>query len=401
MRILKQSLLGFAVILFAAAPSSNPQQIAENNNAFAFELYQEIIQKEKGNVFFSPFSISTALAMTYAGANGETANEMAKTMHFGANTEDFHLSYGKYLSTLEKNAKGNIQLNIANRLWGEKNYTLLPDFVALNKQAYNSPLQQVDFAGNPDGSSQEINTWVAAKTEERIKDLIPPGAITTDTRLVLTNAIYFKGDWLYQFKKKDTHDRKFELADGSSKKTPFMNFEGALDYSENGTYKMLRLPYKGEKQSMVIVLPKSPEDLQKIEQTMNSNSFSQLFYDSQPTVILALPKFKMTLPLALNSFLQNLGIKSAFSTSADFSKMTPSNDLVISDVIHKAFIEINEEGTEAAAATAVVMTIESIGPHDPPRPKEFIADHPFLFYIIDNETKAILFMGRLMEPSAN
>ena len=378
----------------------NPKQIAKNNNEFAFDLYREIIQKEKGNVFFSPFSISTALAMTYAGANGGTADEMAKTMRFGANTENFHLAYGKYLSTLEKNAKGNIQLRIANRLWGENNYTLMPDFVAINEEAYNSPLQKVNFVSNPESSRQEINTWVANKTEQRIKDLIPPGAITIDTRLVLTNAIYFKGDWLYQFKKKDTRDRKFKLADGNAKKVPFMNFEGALDYSENSAYKMLRLPYKGEKQSMVIVLPNNTKDLSKIETDINASSFEQVFYGYQPEVILALPKFKMTLPLGLNGYLKDLGMHSAFSTNANFSNMSPSNNLFISDVIHKAFIEINEEGTEAAAATAVVMTIESVGQHDPPKPKEFIADHPFLFYIIDNETHAILFMGRIMEPKS-
>ena len=398
MKHLKRILLGLIVVLIAAAPASNPQKIAYSNNVFAFDLYREITKTQKGNVFFSPFSISTALAMTYAGADGSNATEMAAAMHFEPNTPDFHLDYGKYVSALELNAKGNIQLQIANRLWGEKSYQLQNDFITLNEKAYHSPLQKVDFVGSPDGSRVTINDWVADQTEQRIKDLIPPSGITTDTRLVLTNAIYFKGDWLYQFDKKDTRDKKFVLADGSTIKTPFMNSEGALNYAETDLAKMIRLPYKGGKQSMVIVLPNKTDDLAKVEESMNASSFQNIMYAYQPEVILALPKFKMTLPLNLNNNLMNLGMKEAFAQGADFSKMTPSNDLWISSVVHKAFIEIDEEGTEAAAATAVIMTIESVGPHDPPKPKEFIADHPFLFYIIDDETQAILFMGRIMEP---
>ncbi len=385
-------------VILAATPASTPKQIAHANNEFAFDLYKEVSKTGTGNIFFSPFSISTALAMTYAGANGSNETEMAKSMNFKPNTPDFHLSYGKYLKTLDKNAKGNIQLRIANRLWGEKTYTLKPEFISLNKEAYNSPLQKMNFIGSPDGSRMEINAWVEKQTEQRIKDLIPPGAITTDTRLVLTNAIYFKGDWLYQFDKKNTRDKKFNLADGSTIKTPFMNFEGALNYAENDLAKMIRLPYKGEKQSMIIVLPHETKNLTRVEEQMNASTFASVLYAQQPEVILALPKFKLTVPLGLNGYLQNLGMHEAFNAGADFSKMTPSNDLWISSVVHKAFIEIDEEGTEAAEATAVIMTIESVGPHTPPKPKEFIADHPFLFYIIDDETQSILFMGRLMEP---
>ena len=228
--------------------------------------------------------------------------------------------------------------------------------------------------------------------------MLKPGSIDTETRLVLTNAIYFKGDWKYQFKEKETKDRKFHLSDGSNKKTPFMNMQGAFDYYEDDLMKMIRLPYKGDKQSMIMVLPHEIENLSKVEENMSQSYFNRMFEYRQTDVILSIPKFKMTIPLGLNSYLMSLGIISAFG-DADFSKMTGADDLFISEVIHKAFIEINEEGTEAAAATAVIMTIESVGPHEPPKPKEFIADHPFLFYIVDNDTKAILFMGRLMEPA--
>jgi len=398
MRNAKLLLIGFSILLLAAIPATNPNQIAQDNNAFAFDLYREIVKSQSGNVFISPFSVSTALAMTYAGADGTNASEMADAMHFQANTPEFHLGYGKYLEALEANAKGNIQLRIANRLWGEEKYKLVQDFVDLNREAYHSPLQKMDFKNDSEGSRQEINKWVARQTEQRILDLIPPGGITSDSRLVLTNAIYFKGDWLYQFDKKDTKEKKFFKADGSSLKTPFMNYRGAFDYAENNLAKFIRLPYKGEKQSMVIVLPHETSDMAKVEADMNTGSFQFLAYGYRPEVILALPKFKMTLPLMMNQPLFNLGMHQAFEDGANFKKMTPTNDVHISSVVHKAFIEIDEEGTEAAAATAVIMTIESISVSEPPRPKEFIADHPFLFYIIDDETQAILFMGRLMEP---
>lgn len=401
MKLLKLLSLSFAVILIAAQPSSNKisiKQIAYGNNLFAFELYKEIAKKEKGNIFFSPFSISTALAMTYAGADGKTAEEMASTMHFNANNEEFHMSYGNYLKTLESNAKGNIQLQIANRLWGDEKYDLIPEFLSLNKKAYNSPLEKLNFRENPNDSRIKINDWVAEKTEDRIKNLIPSGAISSDTKLVLTNAIYFKGDWLYKFEKSKTKDRKFNKIDGSKKETPFMNFKGSFSFSQNGFYKSIILPYKGNKQSMLVILPHKNEDLKKVESMMNPSIFSNLMMRNNVEVILSIPKFKITLPLSLNAPIINLGIKEAFAKTANFSKMTKVNDLYISDVIHKAFIEIDEEGTEAAAATAVVMTVTCTSVGQTPKPNEFIADHPFLFYIIDNETQAILFMGKIMEP---
>lgn len=392
-------LIGIALITLAAIPANQKvKEIATNNNRFAFDLYQELIKNENGNIFFSPFSISTALAMTYAGADQNTANEMANTMHFDENIPSFHLNYGKYLNQLETNAKGNIQLRIANRLWGEKTYELKSSFIDLNKKAYDSPLQKVDFVHNYESSRVQINNWVEEKTEDRIKDLLPPGSITTDTRLVLTNAIYFKGDWLYQFKKGNTKPRKFYTSAKKSNETQFMNFKGGLNYFENDGYKMLRLPYKGNKQSMVLVLPNKVEDLNRIEKVQNPKMFNQVFWANKPEVIVSIPKFKLTQPLGLKNYLKQMGIQEAFTDGANFSKMTPSNDLYISDVVHKAFIEIDEKGTEAAAATAVVMQIESAMPSRPEKPKEFIADHPFLFYIIDNETKAILFMGRMMNP---
>lgn len=400
MRLFQPLLLLAALFLLAASPSkntSNPRTIAQNNNDFAFDLYKEIAQNEKGNLFFSPFSISTALAMTYAGAGELTEAEMAKTLHFPPNTEGFHLAYGDYLNLLEKNAGGNIKWSVANRLWGEKDYALKKDFINLNKRAYDSPLEKMNFIGQPEDCRITINDWVADKTEQRIQNLLVEGTVTTDTRLILTNAVYFKGDWLYKFDKKNTKDRKFKKADGSSKKTPFMNFTGAFNYSATEKYQIIKLPYKGEKQSMVVVLPNETEWLPEVEASINSAAFEPLFYDYLPEVILSLPKFKLTLPLSLNTPLKNLGMNEAFTSQANFSKMTASNNLAISEVVHKAFVEIDEEGTEAAAATAVVVVLTSTVVTEI-KPIEFKADHPFLFYIIDDETRAILFMGRVMEP---
>lgn len=372
-------------------------EIAQNNNLFAFELYNKVAERTNDNIFFSPFSISTALAMTYAGADGQTAQEMAKALHFGPNQSDFHMAYGAYLNRLHQNAENNISLKVANRLWGEKTYPLESEFVKLNKRAYNAPLQPLDYINNPENSRITINDWVADRTEQRIKDLLPYGVITTDTRLVLTNAIYFKGDWMYKFNKKKTKEQKFYTTDTSSKKVPFMHFKGAFDFYHAPNYKMIKLPYKGEKHSMVVVLPNENIALSEIEKEINSNSFLPLQYGYKPNVELALPKFKITLPLNLNSYLQQMGMKIAFTEGADFSKMSKNNNLMISEVIHKAFIQVDEEGTEAAAATAVVMVLTSTIAEEP-KPETFIADHPFLFYIVDDETHAILFMGRIMDP---
>jgi serpin B len=393
--------LGLLIFLLSSSSSTtvmSPQTIAQSNNRFAFHLYEEIAKTENGNIFFSPNSISTAFAMTYAGTAGTTEKSMGKVLQFGRNTPSFHQAYGAYLQQLDENAKGAIKLRIANRLWGEKTYSFEDEFLRLTDDAYDAPLEKVNFIEKPDAQRQAINRWIEAKTENKIKKLLTPGAITTDTRLVLANAIYFKGDWLYQFKEKNTQDQKFFLADGSHFQTPFMKNRGGLPYFENDLYKMVRLPYKGDKHSMVVVLPHQTKDLKQVEEQMATATFEPLFYEYRPEVILELPKFKLDKPLALNAPLASMGMAEAFQTGANFSKMTPTNDLWISAALHKAFIEIDEKGTEAAAATVIIMTIESTSNRKPPKPMEFIADHPFLFYIIDHETRSILFMGRIMKP---
>lgn len=382
-------------------PTDTPFPVAASNTDAAFALYRQIAGDAEGNVFFSPFSISTALAMTYAGADGRTAEEMAGALHYGPNGTAFHQAYGDYLGQLLDQAEGHIDLRIANRLWGDTRYEFDPGFLDLNASAYRSPLALADFQHQPEPSRVRINNWVADQTEQRIQDLIPQGSVSESTRLILTNAVYFKGDWARAFDPDRTADRKFHPTAGAPVLVPFMNSRSSLAFSENDRYKMVRLPYQGDAQSMIIVLPHRDQDLPEVEATFDAAALRTAFHMPQADeVVLSLPKFKMTLPLSLRDHLEAMGMTEAFTPRANFSRMSPDNDLRISDVIHKAFVEIDEVGTEAAAATAVVMEhLSSAMPQQRPT-KLFIADHPFLFYIVDDRTQSILFMGRMAQPKS-
>ena len=390
----------FVIITSLTMAQKTIQKTADSNNSFAFDLYRQIAVKEKENIFISPFSISTALAMTYAGSNGSTMDAMAKTMHFEPNTQSFHRNFSAFILQLEKNAKDKIVWRVANKLWGESKYTFNKEFLELLASNYNSPLQKMNFISQPEECRKLINAWVEKATAQKIKNLIPQGVINNDTRLVLTNAVYFKADWKTPFKKENTRDEKFTKADKSQMMVPFMNYLGSFHHTVADKYKAIRLPYKGEKHSMLIVLPNDTKDLAAIEKVIDSKAFTPLFSGYMPEVQLSLPKFKATLGISLGDYLKQMGMGEAFSLSADFSKMTAAKDLCISEVIHKAFIEVDEKGTEAAAATAVVMMTTSCAPEKKPDPIIFNANRPFLFYIIDDQTQSILFMGRIMNPAS-
>lgn len=396
-------LIILTILISGASPKRrlpDASYYAEQNNKFAFELYKKITENTTGNIFMSPFSISSALALTYAGANGPTEKEMSTALFFDQNEPFFHYGYGAYATQLLTNAQANVELAIANQLWGEKTYPLQEDFVRINKQAYHAELISMDFIHSPNKERLVINNWVASQTKNRIQDLLPAGSVDTDSRLVLTNAIYFKGDWLTKFDQKKTRERLFKKTETDAKKIAFMHAWADLRYYENNDFQMVNLPYKGDQQSMVVVLPKDPQHMSLVADQMNTGQLAKGVMAPKVKVNLAFPKFKLTRNLELNNYLKEMGMKSAFQKGADFSKMTSLNDLWISGVVHKAFIEIDEKGSEAAAATAVVMTTESLAPSRVPEPKVFVADHPFLIYIIDNETKAILFMGRITDPVA-
>jgi serine protease inhibitor len=371
--------------------------VVEGNNAFAFALYGHL-QNRNGNLFFSPESISTALAMAYAGARGNTATEMAKTLHFTLPQQHLNPAMGALLSDLNA-AHDGYQLTVANALWAQQGYTFLDNFLQLLKTDYGAGLNQVDFKGATEAARLTINRWVEQKTQDKIKDLLQPGTLVPSTRLVLTNAIYFKGDWQTQFDKAQTRDEDFYPTQAQTKKVAFMHREGSFSYFDGGTFQVLEIPYKSKELSLVVLLPKDRSALPTLEQSLTASNTQQWLSRVVPfdKVIVALPKFKSTQQFELGATLGAMGMAQAFTGSADFSGMTGKRDLAISEVIHKAYIDVNEEGTEAAAATAVGMRAMAMrGPLE--QPPVFRADHPFIFLIRDNRSNSILFMGRMADP---
>ena len=325
--------------------------VAEGGNAFAVQLYGQL-REQSGNLFFSPGSISTALAMAYAGARGDTASSMAKTLHFTLPPDRLDPAMGALLRDLNAVHDG-YQLSVANALWAQRGYAFLNSFLNIMNNDYGAGLNQVDFKGSTEAARLTINQWVEQKTANKIKDLLPSGALKPTTRLVLTNAIYFKGDWQTQFDKAQTKDEDFHLSPAQTKKVPLMHREGGFNYFNGGTFQVLEIPYKSNELSMVIFLPKDPGGLAALEQSLTSSNTQQWLGQLSPVpkVIVTIPKFKTTQQFELAGTLAAMGMPQAFTASADFSGMTGKKDLAISAVIHKAYIDVNEEGTEAAAAT--------------------------------------------------
>jgi len=370
--------------------------VVNGNNAFALDLYVKLSQGG-GNIFFSPSSISTALAMTYAGARGNTAAEMARVLHFPGTGEGFHAAFHDLVADLDGrlNEKGN-ELNVANALWGQKGFDFLEEFIDLTRKYYGAGFQEVDYVGAAEEARQTINAWVEKETKGKIKDLIPPGVLSVDTRLVLTNAIYFYGKWALEFEKKNTRDAPFTLMSGETVQVPMMNRKWDYDYMENEEMQALELPYGDGAASMVILLPKKKDVLPGLEKALTGETYSTWLEGIRKReVVVAIPKFTMTSQFNLKSTLSSMGMKEAFMPDADFSGMAIKEKIFIDEVIHKAFVDVSEKGTEAAAATGVMMRLTSAASESPPI---FRADHPFLFVIRDGKTGSILFMGRVMDP---
>jgi serpin B len=384
-----------------AAKEKPEEAVVEGNNRFAVELYAKLREQE-GNLFFSPYSISAALAMTYAGARGETEAQMAKVLHFPSQTvggqERFHPAFGAIIKDLNaRGEKGKYELIVANALWGQKGYGFLKEFLQLVESDYDGQLNDVDFISDTESARKTINAWVEKKTKDKIKDLITPGVLDQLTRLVLTNAIYFKGNWASQFKKERTEDAPFTLVGGEKVDTPMMNQTEQFGFMETEDFQGLEMPYVNNELSMIIFLPKRTDGLAEFEKKLTAENLSQwLARLRKREVIVSVPKFKMTSQFSLADVLKQMGMTDAFSSeAADFSGINGKKCLFISAVIHKAFVEVNEEGTEAAAATAVVTRTTAIGPKETP---VFRADHPFLFLIRDNDSGSMLFIGRMMNP---
>jgi len=372
-------------------------RVAENaTNAFAVDLYRQLSTRE-GNLFFSPFSLSSALAMTYAGAEGQTAAEMAKVLHFPTDQMPLHRAFGAITRTLDGvGAKGACELSVANALWPQKDYTFLEDFITINKMCYGAELTPLDFIGATEEARTTINDWTEDKTQGKIKDLIPAGVLDPLTRLVLTNAVYFKGQWAAKFDPARTQDADFHVSPTETVTVPMMSRKGTVGYLESETLQGVELPYADDELSMVILLPRAQNGLAEFEASLSSEQLDQLLTEIHTRdLIVMLPRFTMTQQFRLKDKLTNMGMPTAFSKAADLSGMTGDRDLFISAVLHKAFVDVNEEGTEAAAATAVVVALKAVS-----MPLEFRADHPFLFLIRHRPTGAILFMGRVVLPGA-
>lgn len=400
-------VLCMLLMIFAAGQGTNTfalektdkDLVVEGNHKFAFDLYSQV-GKGDGNLFFSPFSISTALAMTYAGARGNTEAQMAQTLHFLLSQEHLHPAYSGLMQELQaQQTQSGFELSIANALWGQSGYEFRKEFMDITAEYYDAGFKEVDFVKDTEQARETINRWVEAKTRDKIKELIKPAILTDLTRLVLTNAIYFKGKWMSQFKKEMTRPEPFELMSGEKIEVPMMNQTRELNYSEDETAQILEMPYEGNQLSMVIFLPKEKKGVKDLESLLGAETFKDWVSAlHKQDVIVSLPKFKMTFEFFLNEALKALGMTDAFDTElADFSGMTPDPvGLYISEVIHKAFVDVNEEGTEAAAATAVVMVRMTAALPDP-KPV-FRADHPFIFIIRVQNSDSILFIGRVMDP---
>nr|XP_046226559.1 leukocyte elastase inhibitor-like isoform X1 [Scatophagus argus]XP_046226560.1 leukocyte elastase inhibitor-like isoform X1 [Scatophagus argus] len=416
--------------------SSTP--LSKANTSFCLALFNKLSDDDKtGNIFFSPFSISSALAMVMLGSRGNTAAQMSEVLcfteaekprHAGAQqqmqmqqqaqfrlpqhlrkclkTKDFeddvHVSFAKLLSELNK-ANAPYALNVANRLYGEQSYQFVKDFLVNTNKHYNAALESVDFINSSEAARLNINSWVEKQTQGKIKDVLAQGVVDDMTRLVLVNAIYFKGNWNKQFKESATQDAQFRINKNDTKPVKMMQQKTKfpLTYIPEANCQILEMPYKQKELSMLIFLPNEIEDsttgLEKLEKELTYENFVEWTRPDmmdEVEVQVGLPRFKMEEKYDMKNVLISMGMVDAFDMAmSDFSGMSPANDLVLSKVVHKAFVEVNEEGTEAAAATAAVMMLRCAL-----RPATFIADHPFLFFIRHNPSMSVLFAGRYCSP---
>jgi len=391
-------LFSTGAMAVAAEPVSNAveadlRSVARSNNEFAVALYETLRTEEDAeNLFFSPASISTALAMTYAGARTRTAAQIRQTLRWALEDDDLHAAMERFSGTLSA-ADGGHALSLANALWGQSGEEFLDEFLALNRHHYGAAFREVDFSSAPEDARATINDWAERNTNDRINELLVPGDVTPATALVLTNAIHFKGTWKYRFDIDETREASFRNADGRDVAADMMwSRGGTFRFLAGDGFQALALPYAGDRASMVVLLPDPQSDLAGLEQRLTAENIEDWLSQMRPTEMgtVTLPRFELTCRLELAETLREMGMPLAFSAQADFSGITTTRPLSIDNVIHKAFVQVNEEGTEAAAATAVKMKRG-------PVLDSFRADRPFIYLIQDHATGAILFMGRLVD----
>jgi serpin B len=397
------SILISLLILLVSGPAANAEtaqthSVVEGNTAFAFDLYARLSAKQ-GNLFFSPYSISACLGMTYAGARGDTETQMGRVLHFTPGDARLHSSFGELQRELNgEDGMNGIQLEIANALWTQKGEPFLPAFLSIATADYEANVKQADFVRNAEGMRGEINSWVAQQTKGKIFAILPPGSLDDLTRLVLANAIYFKGAWATPFKEAETSPQPFHISMGNQADVPFMRQVNSVKCVGTAELRAVSLPYVGNVLSMVILLPRQIDGLGELEKQLTPALLDGLFAVMKPQRLrIELPKFKVESETKLNDTLAEMGMPDAFNLrKADFSGINGRRrDLFISGVFHKAWVEVSEEGTEAAAATVVAMPMGA----RPAPPVIFRADHPFIFLIRDNHSGSVLFMGRLGNPA--
>ncbi|KLK87980.1 proteinase IV [Methanoculleus sediminis] len=369
--------------------------VAAGNNRFAFDLYQQLANDPAhagDNLFFSPYSISSALAITCEGARGATADEIESVLHLPTNETLRREGFADLNAALNRGS-GNYTLRTANALWAEETYSFLPAYIDTATRWYGANVTNLDFINDSEGSRETINRWVEEQTEDKIRDLLPPGSIDDLTRLVITNAIYFKGAWTGQFNVNETTDEEFRVAPNATVTVPMMHGNAVYPYVETDTLQVLEMPYAHGNETelaMLVLLPKQ-DNLTAAEEALDAERLAGLRESLvSQNVRVVFPKFTLETGYSLPSTLAAMGMPTAFTDDADLSGIDGTNDLSITGIFHKAFIDVNEEGTEAAAATGV-MVGGGVAP-------VFRADHPFVFFITEKDSGTILFMGRVVNP---
>ena len=395
-RLVKTLLVLVGIATMARADTPPATDLATGNTRFAFDLLGRL-KDQPGNLFVSPYSLSTALAMTYAGARGETADQMAATLHFDQPPGPLSAAFAEMDRRLLAGPEPRpYSLSIANALWGQEGDQFAPEFQTLLETHYRAGLRLVDFRSSERARSR-INAWVEEKTGGKIRDLLRPPSPSSDTSLLLTNAIYFRSAWASPFSKAATRDEAFRGGEGREVQVPMMHRTGRLAYLDGDAFQAVEIPYEGNRLALMVLLPKAVDGLAAFADSVSANSLSDWSGRMQPRPVdLALPRFRIETGIEVQGVLQTMGMTLAFGGDADFSGMNGRRDLAISGVVHKAFVDVDEDGTEAAAATAVTMKRMSVARPEPP--VAFRADHPFLFLIRDKTTGSVLFLGRLTDP---
>jgi serpin B len=372
------------------------------NNQFSLALHRQLAAKSKTNIIASPFSISTALAVVQAGARGETASEMARTLQLTLPPDRLPKTFRHVLAEINYNwhKQRPGELTVANALWIQKKFPIQEDFLNVVRTQYQSELRSLDFAQNPEGGRKEINRWIEGKSRDKIRELIQPGEVHARTRLVVTNTVYLKKAWMLRFNKDNTKDEWF-YSENTKKLEPMMHARMAQFYYEGDGVKLLRLPYEDlGRLTMFVLLPDDKQGMANLEQQLDWPKLKG-WIEKQKVheVEVTLPRVKMEKKFHLREALTVMGMKHPFTDQADFSGMTSASGMQIDDIIHQAYLSLDEKGTEAAAVTAVIqvqpVTFEPVTP----LPKcVFCADHPFLLLVQDSRTGAILFTGRFLHP---